>query len=274
MKNLFFVLTAVCCSLSVWAQPEDHPHHEKHYADVDPIETDELRIEISNPHSQVNFTQFSAKIFNKTDDFIIIKKHEMTFQSDEQGYGEQHPAEGNWFIEPQGSITRTFKVEGGVGFKVSVVNVMFNGFSRAPSEGIPIETVEFKLKPEKNSMMIGPFAVTLKKWRFNSKEVSADFKIRYRGEALGMAREDQIQIRTESGVVLENTRAKDKDFVMPPMRTRTVTVLRSFENGQVGKGESIYILWENALSEAESTPLEIPKVTLKYDPEKTKRQNK
>ncbi len=274
MKYLFSFLSIVLISTSVFAQKEDHPHHEKHYADVDPIETDEVRIEIIRPHSQVNFTQFTAKIFNKTDDYIIIKRHEMTFKSDEMGYGSQHPAESTIFIEPHGDITRTFKVEGGVGFKVSVVDVLFDGFGRAPAEGTSVETVEFKMKPEKNSLMIGPFAVTLKKWRFNTKEISADFKLRYRGEALGMAREDRIKIRTESGAILTNTRSKDKDFIMPPMRTRTVTVLRTFEKGEVGKNESVYIIWEKALAEANLTPIKIPSVTFKYDPEKTKKENK
>jgi hypothetical protein len=239
---------------------------------VGPFETDELKIEIIKPHSQVNFSQFSAKIYNKTDDYILIKKHEITFSSDEMGYGDKHPAESVWFIEPGGDITRSFKVEGGVGCKVAVIDVKMDGFSRAPAEGNPVETVEFKLKPERKSLMIGPFAVTLKKWKFNQKEVSADFMLRYRGDAVGMARESRIKIRTESGTVLDNTEAKD--FIMPPMKTRTVNVVRTFEDGQVGKGESIYIVWENALSEAEGTPLKVPGFTLKYDPEKTKRENK
>lgn len=274
MKYSAIILNFLLFSLVALAQPEDHPHHERHYADVGPFETDELKIEIIKPHSQVNFSQFSAKIYNKTDDYILIKKHEITFSSDEMGYGDKHPAEGVWFIEPGGDITRSFKVEGGVGCKVAVIDVKMDGFSRAPADGTPIEAGEFKMKPEKNSLMIGPFAVTLKKWRFNSKELTADFKLRYRGDAVGMARESNIKIRTESGTVLDNTESKDKDFIMPPMKTRTVNVVQKFENGQVGKNESVYIVWEGALSEAQGTPLKVPGFTLKFDPEKTKRENK
>lgn len=274
MKYLFNLLVLAFIVTPALAQPEDHPHHERHYTAVEPIETEELKIEIIRPHSQMNFSQFTAKIYNKTDDYILIKKHAVTFSSEEMGYGDKNPKEATIFIEPHGDITRSFKVEGGIGFKVAVIEVNLDGFSRAPAEGKAVETVEFKMKPEKNSMMIGPFAVTLKKWRFNAKEISADFKLRYRGEALGMARESRIQIKTESGTVLNNTEAKDKDFIMPPMKTRTVNVVRKFEKGQVGKNESVYILWENALSEAESTPIDVPGFRLKYDPEKTKKENK
>lgn len=272
LTYLSFILSIL--SLVAIAQPEDHPHHERHYADVETIETEELKIEIIRPHSQRSFSQFTAKIYNKTDDYILIKKHAITFSSDEMGYGDKNPKEATIFIEPHGDITRSIKVEGGIGFKVAVIEVKLDGFSKAPAEGNPVETVEFKLKPEKNSIMIGPFAVTLKKWRFNTKELTADFKLRYRGEALGMARESRIQIRTESGTVLANTEAKDKDFIMPPMKTRTVNVVRKFEKGQVGKNGSVYIIWEKALSEAESTPIVVPGFTLKFDPEKTKKENK
>ena len=261
-------------SVLAFSQAEDHPHHERHYADVDPIETDELRIEIIKPHSQINFSQFSAKIYNKTEDYILIKKHEITFSSDEMGYGDKHPAESIWFIEPGGDITRSFKVEAGVGCKVAVIEVKMDGFSRAPVDGKPVETVEFKFKPEKNSMMIGPYSVTVKKWRFNQKELSADFKMRYRGEAVGMVDESKIKIRTESGTVLDNTRAKEKPFILPPMKTRTAGVVRPFEKGQVGKGESVYVIWETALTEADATPIKVPGFTLKFDPEKTKKSNK
>lgn len=274
MKYALLVLSLVLSNLLVLAQPEDHPKHEKHYADIEPIETEQLRIEVRRPHSQMNFSEITLRVFNKTDDFIIIKKHEWTFTSQENGYGKQHPAESTVFIEPKGDITRPFKVLGGVGFKVNNLEVIPGGIIQAPAKGEPVETVDFKFKPEKNSMMIGPFAVTVKKWRFNSKELSADFKIRYRGDAVGLVDESKIKIRTESGEVLYNTRAKEKPFVLVPMKTRTATAVRPFDKGLVGKGESVYVVWEEALMEAEGIPLEVPTMKFTYDSEKTKKENK
>ena len=273
-SNLFILITLLACSQFVFAQPEDHPHHEKHYSDVAPIETDEIKIEIIKPHSQLNFTQFNAKIYNKTDDYILIKKHALGFTSEEMGYGTKHPSEAVIFIEPGGDISRSFKVEGGIGFKVDALEITLDGFSRSPAEGKPVEAGEFKMKPDKNSLMMGPFAVTLKKWRYNQKELTADFKIRYRGESLGLVDESKIKIRKEDSVVLDNEDAKDKPFVVPPMKTRTVNAIKRFAKGEVGKGESVYVVWEGALTEASSTPFKVPGFSLIYDAEKTKKENK
>lgn len=274
MKHIIAAVLALS-ALSVFAQPEDHPHHEKHYADVPAIETPEIKVEIIRPHSQVNFSQFTIKVYNNTDDYILMKKHAITFQSDEMGYGKKNPKEDIDFIEPHGDITRQIKVEGGVGCKVDQLNVSFEGvFSRAPIKGKPTAGGEFKMKPDVNSIMMEPFAVTLKKWRFDPKELSADFKIRYRGESIGIVSESEVKIRKEDGTILENTGAKAKPFIIPPMATKTVTVVRPFAKGAVGKGESVYVVWDSALEVSESTGFSVESIVLTYDPEKTKKENK
>lgn len=275
MKNLFSILVLVAISLSAFAQPEDHPHHEKHYADVEAIETPEVKIEIIKPHSQINFSQFTIKLYNKTDDYVLMKKHAITFQSDEKGYGEQHPKEDVDFVEPGGDITRQIKVEGGVGFKVDNLNISFDDvFSRAPLKGKPTEGGQFRMKPDKNSIMMEPFAVTLKKWRFNTKELSADFKIRYRGESIGIVHEGEVKIKKEDGTILENKEDRPKPFIIPPMATKTVTVVRPFQKDVLDKKDSVFIVWDDALEESPSTPISVSGISLTYDPEKTKRENK
>ncbi len=272
--SIFFSLLIFVATIS-YAQPEDHPHYEKHYtSSVEVIETDEVKIEIIRPHSQESHTQFNAKIYNKTDDYILIKKHEVVFQSSENGYGEKRPPEGTIFIEPNGDISRAFKVSGGPGYKVEEITVALGGFSRAPATGKTVGAGEFKMKPDKNSVMMGPFAVTLKKWRFNSKEITADFKIRYRGEALGLVNESKIKIRREDGGVLDNSDAKTSPFIIAPMKTRTAGVIRRFAKGEIGKNESVYVVMTEALSEAQGTTFDVPGFSLKYDPDKTKKENK
>lgn len=275
MKQLLFALTFLTFAFPVLAQPEDHPHHEKHYADVEMIETPEVKVEVIRPHSQEGFSQFTIKVYNKTDDYILVKKHAITFESDEMGYGKKNPKEDIDFVEPHGDITRQVRVEGGVACKVDRLTVSFDDvFSRAPTKGEPTEGGEFKMKPDKNSIMMEPFAVTLKKWRFDSKELSADFKIRYRGESLGIVHEGAVKIRKEDGTILENTEERPKPFIIPPMGTKTVTVVRPFQKGAIGKGDSVYVVWDDALEAAESTPFSVPGFSLSYDAEKTKRENK
>lgn len=268
------ILTLLLCAIHISAlgQKEDHPHYEKHYGQVAPIETDELRIEIIKPHSQESFTQFTAKIYNKTDDYILIKKHETLFKSTSNG--EKYPKEATVFIEPHGDITRPFKIEGGIGYKVDALEVMFGGFSRASTDAKPVGAGEFKMKPEKNSVMMTPYAVTLKKWKYNPKELTADFKIRYRGEAIGLVNESKIKIRKEDGTILQNKDGKEKPFILAPMKVRTVNVIQYFKKGDIQKGESVYVMWDEALLESASTAISVPSFSLTYDAAKTKTENK
>lgn len=277
MKKTAYLLfiTVLINAVGASAQPEDHPNHEKHYADVPTFETDEVKVEIIRPHSQRSFTQFAAKIYNKTDDYILVKKHAITFSSDEMGYGDKNPKEDIDFIEPHGDITRTIKVEGSIGFKVDHLKITLDSaFSRAPLVGVPTGAGEFKIKPDQNSIMMEPFAVTIKKWKYSPKELSADFKIRYRGEGIGIVNESKIKIRKEDGSVVKNTEANDKLMIIPPMATKTLTVLRPFEKDAVTKNESVYVVWDDALQASEAIPFSVPNFTLEYDAEKTKKENK
>ena len=276
LKSTSIIGTLVLFAFTGYAQlKENDPRFEKHYLDVAPIETDEIKIEFIRPHSQEGFTQFTAKIYNKTDDYILVKKHAVTFSSDENGYGNKIPKEDIDFIEPHGEITRSIRAEGGIGFKVDQLDITLDSaFSRAPVVGKPTGAGEFKMKPDKESIMMEPFAVTLKKWRFDPKELSADFKIRYRGEGIGIVNESKIRIRREDGTELKNTATVDKLTVIPPMATKTLTVVRPFEKDEIGKAESVYVVWDTALQASESTPFKVPGFTLVFDPEKTKLENK
>jgi len=275
-RILPLLFSLLLLSVSGFAQrKETDPAYEKHYADVAPIETDEIRIEVIRPHSQQAFSQIALKITNKTDDYIVVKKHAITFRSAENGYGDKHPKEDIDLVEPKGEITRSIKVEGGIGFRVDKLEVLFDGaFSRAAPNGTPTGGGEFKMKPDNNSIMMGQFAITLKKWKFDAREVTADFKVRYRGEGVGLVSEELLKIRKEDGTFLKNTEAKAKPFVMAPMATRTVTVVRPFAKDEVGKNGSIFIVWDEALQESLGTPFQVPGLSFQYDAEKTKAENK
>lgn len=254
---------------------ESDPNFEKHYSDLAPIETDEIRIEFTKPHSQEGFTQITLKVFNKTNDYILMKKHAAAFISSENGYGTKFPKEDIDFIEPHGDITRSLRADGGIGFKVNELQVVLDSvFSRASVNGTPTGAGEFQMEPDKNSIMMEPFAVTLKKWRYDTKELSADFKIRYRGEGIGIINESKLKIRKADGTILPNTAAKAQVIVVPPMATKTLTVVRPFQKDEVAKKEVIHIVFDEALTESANTPFRVPSLSLKYDMAKTKEANK
>lgn len=237
-----------------------------YYGKLEPFENDLVKIEFLNPHSQETFTQFTIKVWNKTDGYILMKKHLIVFDSETYGYSNKSIVkESIAFVEPKGDITRTVKVSGGGGFRVKDITVSFKDvFSSVPVDGQKTKGGEFKMKPDVNSLMMEPFSVSLRRWRYTSKELTADFKIKYRGEGLGIVDESTVKIRREDGSIVENKRDGAKPIVLPPMDATTVTVVKSFKKGELKKGESLYVVWDDALQAATGEGFEVDDIKLVY----------
>jgi len=53
-----------------------------------------------------------------------------------------------------------------------------------------------------------------------------------------------------------------------------LSVVRSFSKDEIGKNESIYIVWDEALQESLGTLFTVSGISFQYDAEKTKLENK
>ena len=86
MKTQLILLLLSC---SIWPLvgqsqlAETDPRHENHYKYVVPIVTDEIKIEISNVHTQMYFGQMKLRNTNKTNDYIAIKSGDIGFEMNE-----------------------------------------------------------------------------------------------------------------------------------------------------------------------------------------------
>jgi hypothetical protein len=89
-----------------------------------------------------------------------------------------------------------------------------------------------------------------------------------------MINESKLKIRKADGTVLKNTIEKGQMIVVPPMATKTLTVVRPFEKDELTKKESVYVVFDEALTESPNTPFKVPSFSLKYDEAKTKEANK
>ena len=127
-KTLIFLLTTLFFLPSLMAQTsETDPRHENHYKYIAPIITDEVKIEISNMYSQMNFAQIKLRITNKTNDFMALKSDEIIFRMN----GIEYRPNGKIFmIGPRDYITRTIRVDGDNRFHIDRFSIDFDGFYR------------------------------------------------------------------------------------------------------------------------------------------------
>ncbi|MBI1288932.1 MAG: hypothetical protein GC178_15295 [Flavobacteriales bacterium] len=231
--------------------------HEIHYEKVDEIETDEVRILIYDQHSQKTFTQFTARIYNKTNDFILIHREDVKFIFN---WGEKHMMESVMFIEPKGDITRIFKVNGGEDYWQDKLRIEFGEFFRVNKQGTSTDANNFPIPPQTKSLMDGPFSITALKWNPSSKEAFAEYKIRYRGEGLGIISPNEIRIKLSSGTTVDNQETVNEPLYVTPNKMGIVRVLHKFGKGEANAKDGFEVVFSEALRESTTESFKVPGV--------------
>ena len=129
MKKNTLLLAAVLVSTIVVNAQKLDPKHENHFKQLEPITTQEYTLTFSDAHAQMEFCLFSVKITNNTNDFLIFKRGEATFNFD---FGSFPQKQKEFLIKPNDSKKKTLKADGGTQFHVDKFNVNLDGFYLVP----------------------------------------------------------------------------------------------------------------------------------------------
>ncbi len=187
------------------AQGTDHIKHENHFKQVDPIETDKYKIEISNAHAQQQFCQLKLNITNKTNDYIFVNLEEFKFIFDEGTYspksrrGIASLLSGQITILPKKSKKFTAKVAEGANFHVEKFDLEINGIYIVSTSGEALKTEKFRLPADKNSFKTGGFKIKLLDLIQRTQGTRAKFACTYVGDKVGLFDPDRLVIITKKG---------------------------------------------------------------------------
>jgi hypothetical protein len=256
----------------------DDPKHENHYRKVK-AESPEFTIEITEAHSQQEFTLVKMQITNKTDDFLYFKGAEPLLRYE---FGEYHPTGGgglfkglNIVIDPHSSESQTLKVTGGNNFHVEKFSVLMDGFYRVSANGKVQEGEPFQLPPSVNDFKAGSFSCNLDKIKKETKETSVTFKFQYQGTQMGILQPGKITLKLENGQEYANDNRKERN-----------QLLHSGENGKFNatfhvpgkvtdmQFANMQLIWKSTFSESEMIKLEPLTIDLELDPGLTEGKNK
>lgn len=262
----YFLLSTLTVALATptIAQKKKKLPREVHYEST-PFENEYVLVEILGEHSQMSFTQFWIKVTNKSsDDYILMKRQNVLLSSDEGDYGTKRDVkEKTVHIEPKGDIMRWWKIEGGNEYRVDNIVMSFeDAFFRVPIEAKKIEGGDFLMPPEVKSKMIEPFSVSLKGWSYSPKKLSADFKIKYRGEGVGIVDEKSIKVKLPDGSIVDNEKSDKASVVIAPLSSSYSNVSLSFSKGALKKNDPLHIIWDDALKTADPIPMVVDDIHL------------
>jgi len=281
-KTIIFLLTTLFFLPSLLAQtPETDPRHENHYKYIAPIITDEVKIEISNMYSQMNFAQIKLRITNKTNDFMALKSDEIIFQMN----GIEYRPNGKIFmIGPRDYITRTIRVDGDNRFHIDRFSIDFDGFYKIPAEGNTMVAEHFILPNSMNDFEFDEFRCKVAGRIIQSTQITElPLRCTYIGEKVGLIEASRISVKLEDGQEFANINTGSKiknlvttgstDVLFPGEQTKITSVFRIPAKTIDMQFATLSVNFNDTFSETELIAIPIPAQDFVLDQTKTALKN-
>lgn len=235
------------------------------YKDVT-IETDDYKLYIVDAVAVGPWSKFKVKVFNKTNDYLIIKPAEFIYKSDKNTATNSEKA---FVIAPndEGSKVVDFK---GKGMQATNFEVEIKGIYKVSAGGKVIDVPNFDLPPSKNDFTVGNFTCTLKKHDANTDKASAKFECAYNGDNVGIINPYKSACIMPNAT--ENANSKKSDgILLEKGKTDDFTVIFNEISGAGDlQKKAIKIKWNDTFKESKLMRLSDSKIELAKDLEKKK----
>lgn len=278
--TLFVSIFILISTTHVSAQDIDDPAHENHYKQVESIETEHYKIEISDAHSQQAFCQLKLNVTNKTEDYLFISPEEFIFTFEHGTYSPKKKGgiasmiSGGLIIAPKKSKSFVAKVAEGANFHVSSLDLEIKGLYIVSTSGEALTPDKFQLPANKNSFESGGFKINLSDVSQRTQGTEAKFTCAYVGDKVGIFNPSKLVVSTEKGE-FANLERKSKQHVM--QTGDEVKFSAKFEiEGRILDMQfaTMHIDWKDTFKEAEKVFQSSHKLTFEIDPGLTAGKNK
>ncbi|MCB0761447.1 MAG: hypothetical protein KDC12_08000 [Flavobacteriales bacterium] len=276
LKRLTLLFAAICLVAVSHAQNENDPKFEIHYGEPAAIENEQFKLEISEPHSQMEFVSIKVTITNYTDDWMFFDPEKVTFI---KGGTEQFKGKGNaWKIGPKQTKSRGVKAAGEANYHSDSYTVEFNDpIELLPTSAGKTKAESFDLPPAKNSFAAGEFDVKLIECKQKTKETLIIFEVTYTGNQMGLVDGSALTMhpkdQPDKVYATENTRA-DQDVLKPGKKTKVKGIFHIPAAVTDMQKSDLVIDWNDTFIETSFQTIKLSEsFDLKRDDEKTKAKN-
>lgn len=253
--------------------------YEIYYKAVQPVSTDDVKIEISGNHCQGDFCKFKMKITNNTKDYIIIKTEEMEFVLEHNTY---QPVAKNIVISPFKSVSRTIKVAGDNRFQVDNYTLNLKGFYRVSVEGTVASMDNFILPATKNNFEAGNFNCKVDGDIVKvTKITEVPCVCTYNGSEVAIIDPSKVVVKLESGQEYATTNrgakipiASNDNIVFPGESKKVKAVFKI--PGKIADMQfaNMEIVWKDTFIESKLESIELPSISFVIDPGMTEGKNR
>lgn len=146
------------------------------------VETDDYKIYIIDAVAFPAQSKFKMKVFNKTNDYLVIKPSEITFISGERTLSS---TDRTFVVGPndEASLVIDYKDKD---MQVEKYTLDVKGIYKASAGGKVTEVPNFELPPSRNEFTAGNFSCVVKKSDSKTDKTVSRFECTYNGDGVGV----------------------------------------------------------------------------------------
>lgn len=218
MKHILLLIT-LFAGLSLFSQKEKKTDEKKVMYKEMTAETDDYKIYIVDAVAYPNQSKFKMKVFNKTNDYLLIRPSEITFTAN----GKTLTSKDRTFVvapNDEASLVIDFKDNN---MQVDKYSLDIKGIYKASAGGKINEAPNFELPPTKNEFSTGSFSCKLLKNDSKTDKTVARFECAYNGDGVGVINplktvavmpngSDNANAKKNKAMVLE--KGVNEDFIL------------------------------------------------------------
>jgi hypothetical protein len=230
------------------------------------FETDDYSVFITDAVAKNAYVKFKMKVFNKTNDFLVVKPLEMGYTS---GSKTAISKDKVFVVAPNEEDWKVVDYKG-TAMQVDQFVIEAKGIYKASAGGKAIEVSNFDLPPSKNEFSVANTTCILKKHEITTAKTTAKFDCIYSGDGVIIINPYRCAAVMPNGADNANAK-KSSPILLEKGQSEDFTV--AFEEvsgaGDMQK-KGVKIKWNDTFKESKLMKLEAPKITVDKDEEKTK----
>jgi hypothetical protein len=228
------------------------------------VETDDYNIYIIDAVANIKQTKFKIKIFNKTNDYLLVKPTEFKYLAGEKtllGHDKTYVISPN----EEGTEVIDFK---GADMLSEKFTIEFKGIYKASAGGKVYTVSNFELPASKNDFTIENFTCTLKKADLKTDKSAVKFECVYVGDGVGILNPMKASALMPDGRENANSK-KNQPMILEKGKKDDFTLVYNEISGAGDmQKKGIQIKWNETLRESKLLPIGNVKLELVKESEK------
>ncbi|MCD6019010.1 MAG: hypothetical protein K0S53_2131 [Bacteroidetes bacterium] len=228
------------------------------------VETDDYNIYIIDAVSNIKQAKFKIKIFNKTNDYLLIKPTEFKYLA---GGKTLLGHDKTYVISPNEEETEVIDFKG-ADMLAEKFTIEFKGIYKASAGGKVYSVPDFEVPATKNDFTVENFTCTLKKADVKTDKSSVKFECVYVGDGVGIINPMKASAIMPGGKENANSK-KNQPMILEKGKKDDFTLIYEevAGTGDMQK-KGIVVKWNETLRESKLLPIGTAKLELIKESEK------